>query len=291
MMRTSFTVMTLGTALLVAACRSRIPEQPIGRVVPAPVVVATPAGGGPWLYRPATQRRAVTLNQQATVEIRQDALVRTDTVSLQTEVAYTVFAGTHRISGIISAYRVQSGSAAAGTPPGLVVPFPFAGDFPSRGRQLELTQPASRTACASPAFGAAQSLRDLWFQPPDTLRIGTLWSDTSTYVVCRDGIPLQASNARTFRVTAAADSGGRQVLTINRRARGTIRGDGAQSGEPLTILGQLSGELTYHLAPATGDMLSVTGTSLLEFTLTSRLRTQQVRQQSRITAAPTLSKK
>ena len=290
-MRTSFTVMTLGTALLVGACRSRIPEQPIGRVEPAPVVVATPAGGGPWLYRPATQRRAVTLNQQATIEIRQDALVRIDTVSLQTEVAYTVFAGTHRITGTISAYRVQAGSAAAGTPPGLAVPFPFAGDFPSRGRQLELTQPTSRTACASPAFGATQSLRDLWFQPPDTLRIGTTWSDSSTYVVCRDGIPLQTSSARTFRVAAAADRGGRQVLTIDRRVRGTIRGDGAQSGEPLTILGQLSGELTYQLAPATGEVLSVTGTSLLEFTLTSRLRTQQVLQRSRITAAPTPSKK
>jgi len=195
------------------------------------------------------------------------------------------------MAGTSGAHRVLAGSAAAATPPGLVVPFPFAGDFPSRGRQLELTQPASRTACASPAFGAAQSLRDLWFQPPDTLRIGTTWSDSSTYVVCRDGIPLQTSSARSFRVTAAADSGGRQVLTIDRIARGTIRGDGAQSGEPLTILGQMSGELTYQLAPATGDVLSVTGTSLLEFTLTSRLRTQQVRQRSRITAAPTPSRK
>ena len=290
-MRTSFTVLTLGSALIVSACRSTIPEQPIGRAVLAPVVASAPVGGGPWLYRPATQRRLATLDQQATVEIRQDTLTRTDTVSLHAEVAFTVFAGTSRVTGTISAYRVQAGTAAAGTPPGLSVPFPFAGDFPSRGHQLELTQPASQTACTSPAFGAVQSLRDLWFQPPDTLRIGSSWTDSSTSVVCRDGIPLQTASQREFRVTAAADDGGRAVLTIVRRAHGTLRGGGAQAGEPLTIAGTTTGDLTYQLAPTTGELLSATGTSLLEFTLTSRLRTQQVRQRSRITVSPTPPKK
>jgi hypothetical protein len=285
-------MLTVASALLVSGCRSSIPEQPIGRAAPAPVVVAAaPASGGPWLYRPATQRRSVTLDQQATVEIRQDTLARTDTVSLHVDVAYTMFAGRNRITGVISAYRVHAGSAAPGTPPGLGVPFPFAGDFPSRGRQLELTQPASQTACASPAFGAAQSLRDLWLQPPDTLRIGTRWTDSSTYVLCRDGIPLRTASEREFRVTAFADDGGRPVLTIVRRAHGTLRGDGAQAGEPLTISGTTTGDLTYQLAPATGELLSATGASLLEFTLTSKLRTQQVRQRSRIAVTPTPSNK
>jgi hypothetical protein len=291
-MRTSFTVLTIAAALLVSACRSSIPEQPIGRAVPAPVVVAAaPADGGPWLYRPATQRRSATLDQQATIEIRQDTLTRTDTVSLHVDVAYTMFARTNRVTGAISAYRVHAGIAAPGTPPGLGVPFPFAGDFPSRTRQLELTQPASQTACASPAFGAAQSLRDLWFQPPDTLRIGTIWSDSSTYIFCRDGIPLRTTSQREFRVTAFADDGERLVLTIVRRAHGTLRGDGAPAGAPLMISGTTTGDLTYQLAPATGELLSASGTSLLEFTLTSKLRTQQVRQSSRLTVTATPSKK
>ncbi len=286
-MRTTFTVLTLGAALLGSACRSTVPEQPIGRTAPAPVVAAASAGGGPWLYRPVTQRRAVTLDQQATVEIRQDTLARTDTVSLRVDVAYTIFAGTNRVTGTVSAYRVHAGSAAAGTPPGLGVPFPFGGAFPLRGRQLELTQPAPQTACASPAFGATQSLRDLWFQPPDTLRIGTSWTDSSTYIFCRDGIPLRTTSQREFRVTAFADDGGRAVLTVVRRARGTLSGDGVQAGEPLTISGTTTGDFTYQLAPATGALLSANGASLLEFTLTSRLRTQQVRQRSRITVTPT----
>ena len=289
-MRTTFTVLTLGAALLGSACRSTVPEQPIGRTAPAPVVAAASAGGGPWLYRPVTQRRAVTLDQQATVEIRQDTLARTDTVSLRVDVAYTIFAGTNRVTGTVSAYRVHAGSAAAGTPPGLGVPFPFGGAFPLRGRQLELTQPAPQTACASPAFGATQSLRDLWFQPPDTLRIGTSWTDSSTYIFCRDGIPLRTTSQREFRVTAFADDGGRAVLTVVRRARGTLSGDGVQAGEPLTISGTTTGDFTYQLAPATGALLSANGASLLEFTLTSRLRTQQVRQRSRITVTPTTTK-
>ena len=290
-MRTSFTVLTAGPALLLSACRSSVPEQPLGRAAPTPVVAVALAGGGPWLYRPATQRRSVTLEQQATVEIRQDTLTRTDTVSLHADVAYTVFAGTNRVTGTISAYRVQAGTAVAGTPPGLGVPFAFAGDFPSRGRQLELTQPASQTACTSAAFGAAQSLRDLWFQPPDTLRLGTSWTDSSTYLFCRDGIPLRAASQREFRVTAFADAGGRTVLTIVRRARGALRGEGAQAGEPLTISGTTSGELTYQIAPTTGELLSAGGTSLLEFTLISKLRAQQVRQRSRISVTPMPAKK
>lgn len=277
--------------MLGSACRSTVPEQPLGRAAPAPVVAATSAGGGPWLYRPATQRRSATLDQQATVEIRQDTLARTDTVSLHAEVAYTVFAGTNRVTGTVSAYRVHAGSAAAGTPPGLGVPFPFGGDFPLRGRQLELTQPAPQATCASPAFGATQSLRDLWFQPPDTLRIGTSWTDSSTYLFCRDGIPLRTTSQREFRVTAFANNSGRVVLTVVRHARGTLSGDGAQAGEPLMISGTTTGDLTYQLAPATGELLSASGAALLEFTLTSRLRTQQVRQRSQITVTPTPSKK
>jgi hypothetical protein len=284
-MRTSFTLLTMALALLGSACRSSIPEQPIGRAAPAPVAASVAPGGGPWLYRPATQRRSVALDQQATVEIRQDTLVRTDTVSLRANVAFTVFAGTNRVTGAVSSYRVQTG-AASGTPPGLGVPFPFAGDFPSHKLQLELTQPAPQTACTSPAFGAVQSLRDLWFQPPDTLRLGTVWTDSSSYTVCRDGIPLHMVSLREFCVTASADDGERQVLTIARRAHGTVSGDGAQAGEPLTISGTTSGDLTYQLAPATGEVLSAAGASLLEFTLTSKLRTQRVLQRSRITISP-----
>jgi hypothetical protein len=289
-MRSHFALLLIGPALLVSGCRSSIPEQPIGRSAPAPVVSAAPAGGGLWLYRPATQRRTVSLDQQAVVEVRQDTLTRADSVSLHADVAFTMFAGTNRVTGTVSAYRVQSGAAAAATPPGLGVPFPFAGDFPAHGKQLELTQPSSQSACASPANGAVQSLRDLWLQPPDTLRLGTVWDDSSAYVLCRDGIPLRTVNHRQFRVTGAAEQDGRQVLTVIRNARGTLSGDGAQSGEPVSITGTSSGEMTYQLAPSTGELLSARGTSVLDFTLTSRVRMQRVRQRSRMVIVPVTAK-
>ncbi len=290
-MRTYFAGLFLCTAALASGCRSTIPEQLIIRTTPAPVVASVPTGGGLWLYRPATQRHAVTLDQQATVEVRLDTLTRTDTVTLRVDVAYTMFAGANRVTGTVGSYRVRAGAAAPGTPPGLGVPFPFAGDFPTRGRQLELTQPSPQAACTSPAHGAAQSLRDLWFQPPDTLRVGTTWVDSAAYTICRDGIPLRTTSHRQFRVMAATEQDGRAVLTIVRHASGAMTGEGAQAGEPLTITGTTSGELSYQLAPENGELLSAAGTSLLEFTLTSKLRVQRVRQSSRTTLSPAPVKK
>ena len=70
-----------------------------------------------------------------------------------------------------------------------------------------------------------------------------------------------------------------------------MTGEGAQAGEPLTITGITSGELSYQLAPENGELLSAAGTSLLEFTLTSKLRVQRVRQSSRTTLSPAPVKK
>ena len=132
--------------------------------------------------------------------------------------------------------------------------------------------------CASTALPVTQSLRDLWFRPPDTLRISTTWEDSSSYVVCRDGIPLRATVHRTFRITGTAERNGRLLLTIARQSRTTIEGNGAQFGEAVAVSGAGSGQLAYDFDPASGEVLGATGNATLDFSLRSRLRTQIVRQ-------------
>jgi hypothetical protein len=83
---------------------------------------------------------------------------------------------------------------------------------------------------------------------------------------------------RSFRVTGVSERAGRFVLTLMRTSRIALEGEGDQSGERVRITGSGVGEHTYTLDPSVGELLSARGTSTLDLTLQSRLRTQRVRQ-------------
>ena len=120
---------------------------------------------------------------------------------------------------------------------------------------------------------------------PGSLRVGTIWGDSGSYVTCRDGVRMRASVRRTFRVAAATERNGRASLAIVRLSRTLLEGEGAQAGEPVSITGSGSGELSYLLDAGVGEIVSALGTSTLELTLRSKLRTQLVRQSGEIRIA------
>ncbi len=193
--------------------------------------------------------------------------------------AFATFASLGRVNGTITAFRVQSGgSATAGAPAGLTLPFAFVGDYSARGQQLVVTTPRSPTPCASAQLSVTQAVRDLWFRAPDTLRVGTTWTDSTSYTLCRDGLPLQASVRRTFRVTGVSDRDGRTIITTLRTSRTSLSGGGRQAGDAISVDGAGNGELTYELDASAGAILSARGTTTFEFVLRSKLRAQRVRQ-------------
>lgn len=276
--RKSFTVAAAACALF-AACRAgTVPNQVLTK--PAPVSVAPPvarASVGPWAYRPSTQRQGFTVEQTAVIAIHADTSTRTDTISTHVELAFTR-AASGATGGNVTAYAVQGAGRGATLPAGLALPFPFRADYSASGQQLDFTAPRDATPCSSVALAAAQSLRDLWFRAPDTLRVGTTWSDSSSYVVCRDAIPLRATARRAFRVSGSLERDGRVVLTVSRISRTTLDGTGAQFGETVGVNGAGSGSLDYELDTTSGEIVSAKGTSTLDLTLRSRVRTQVVRQ-------------
>jgi hypothetical protein len=277
-LRTCVGTMIAGAALL-AGCRSgAVPSQVLTKPAPASAPATTPRVGGPWAYRPSTEREAFAVDQQAIVVIRLDTSAHTDTVSSHAEVAFRVAATTHGIDGDVGAFLVQDVTHAAGTPPGLVTPFPFRAEYPARGIQLDFIAPVNAAPCSSTALAVAQSLRDLWFQPPDTLRVGATWSDSSSYVVCRDGIPLHATVHRVFHISAMAAAGGQPLLSISRVARTVIDGSGTQFGETVGVNGAGTGQLAYNFDPASGEIVSATGNATLDLSLHSHLSTQNVHQ-------------
>jgi hypothetical protein len=262
---------------LLAACRSgAVPNQVLTKPAPPSVAAPVPRTSGPWAFHPSTQRQNFILDQTAVVAIRLDSAARVDTISTHAEITFTTAAGA--TSGSVGAFVVQSAGRAAAVPPGLTLPFPFRAEYSASGQQLGFTAPRDASPCSSLALASAQSLRDLWFRMPDTLRVGSAWSDSSSYVVCRDGIPLRATVRRAFRVVDAVEWEGHTRLDIARTARTSIDGTGTQFGESITVSGTGSGTMLYTLDTVSGDVVSADGTSALDFSVRGRLRSQSVRQ-------------
>jgi hypothetical protein len=273
----------LASCVLLAACRgTTVPNQVLTKPVPAVVPPPVARTGGPWAYRPSVDRQGFVVDQRAVVSIRSDTTTRADTVESHVELAFTVAPAGNVVAGNVSAFLVGGGGRTAATPAGLEIPFSVRAEYPARDAPLTFTAPRDATPCASLALSAAQSLRDLWFRPPDTLRAGTLWQDSASYVVCRDGVPLRATTHRTFRISAANTNEGRTMLSISRLSRTTFDGAGKQFGEPVTVSGTGSGELNYVLDPSRGEILSASGSSTLDLTLRSHVRTQAVHQTAEI---------
>jgi hypothetical protein len=264
---------------LLAACRSgTVPNQILTKPAPAIVPAPPPRTTGPWSYRPSIQRQGFVVDQRAVISVRFDTSTHIDTISSHAEVAFTNTPAANSVTGSVGVFLVQGAGRGAATPAGLVTPFPVRAEYSGRGLQLDFTAPRDLAPCASTALAVAQSLRDLWFRPPDTLRVGTAWEDSSSYVVCRDGIPLRATVHRAFRISGSGERDGRLLVMISRTSRTVIEGAGVQFGEAVSVSGRGNGELVYDLDPASGEILSAKGSTTLEFSLRSRLRGQLVRQ-------------
>ena len=266
-------------AITATACRPPVPEQTRPRpatTLPAP---ATSARRTQWLLRPSTGRVAYLLENNTILSIREDSALRVDSVASQTEASFTGGLRGTRISGQVLAYSVSMGGQPSVVPPGLGLPFPFLATSSEPGGQVRFVAPAA-SPCAAPALGVAQSMRDLWFSVPDTLRIGSVWRDSARVANCRDQVPFFSSVVRTFRVVAVGVSDARELLTVVRISTVVIRGDGAQSREPVTLSGSGGGELTYQLDVDAGEIVAAQGLATTELTLRGKVRTQVVRQSS-----------
>ena len=279
-------VAAAASLVLLAACRSgTVPNQVLTKPAPvhAPPQVARPVGA--WAYRASAAAQRFTVDESAVISIELDSATRIDTVSSHAEVAFTNAPATHAVNGNVGAFLVGAAGRTPATPRGLQVPFPFRAMYAATNLQVEFIAPADVTPCSSSELAAVQSLRDLWFEVPDTLRIGSTWADSSSYVTCRDGIPLRATVHRMFHVAGSAAHDGRTHLSVMRLSRTLVEGRGVQFGDSVTVSGAGNGQLAYDLDPVSGEVASATGTATLDFSLRSSRRTQIVRQAAEIRIA------
>lgn len=282
-MRTTFRYVAAaaGCALLSACQHGPVPNQVLTK--PAPVRAPSPAisHSGAWRFEPSTALQRFTIDQRAVVSIDADTTAQPDTLISHAEVSFTAPTA-QGVSGSVTAFLVGSSGRAAATPAGLEIPFSFRAAYSTPDVQLSILAPADTSSCSSTQRAAVQSARDLWFRAPDTLHVGSTWSDSASYVTCRDGIPLRSVVHRMFHVAGASTRNGRTLLSISRLIRTRIDGRGSQFGDSIVVSGSGNGQLTYDLDPASGEVISASGSSTLDISLRGSQRTQIVRQTAEI---------
>jgi hypothetical protein len=269
--RNNFAAFSLGCFAL-GACRSSVPNQVLTKPAPVTAAASQPVARDFWVFQPTPNRQLFVIDQRAAITTHRDSTTRIDSVASHTELSFSNAnaAGTS-IRGEITVFSVRAAGAAANVPVPIAFPLPFTARYPARDRQVVFDFDGYEQ-CGSPSFVAAQTLRDLTYRPPDTVRVGTTWSDSSTYLVCRDGIPMNATVRRTFRVTGTVAEGIRTLLIVSRQSQTALAGNGFPFGELTVVNGAGTGELVYRIDPATGEIISAAGTATLDLSERNQLR-------------------
>lgn len=236
----------------------------------------------PWAMVRSAGSFAHTLRLSSELVSRVDTVTRVDSSTATLSVSWSRLAGSEpaRLSGLVTLYAVGAG---AGDPPalaGLLLPIPFSATEGWNASQARLEVPASG-ACGLAAT-AFPVLRELLVSPPTRLVEGSSWSDSASYDLCRDSIPLRIKSVRRFVVIGAERRGTEVLVLVDRTSSVSIEGGGIQFGEPLTITAAGTGTMRLELRPAGAVVVSAHGQSELSMTMRGRRRTQELRQHTRI---------
>jgi len=270
--------------LLAGACVS----SPLARTAPRPTAAtAAPSGpstAGPWAMRPSTAPQNVLVSTQAVVTITGDPATRVDSLRSTLDASYAQLPGNvRRLDGRLAAFQVASGAGTPTSVAGLTLPARFSVELGGTAAGFRL--PTASNVCSDPSLSVMQGLYDAWTLLPDTLGLRTEWVDTVQTISCRDRVPMKGTGVRRFRVARADVENGRVVVTIERKAKTRLAGEGEQFGEHVIIDGQGESTVRYALDVQSARWLRASGASTLELSFKSKIRNQRVRQESQISVS------
>lgn len=273
--------------LVVAISSAFACVAPPSTPAPLPAPVQQPPSArdlleAPWSIARPEGSFTNTLRLSSELVSRVDSVERTDSSTTVVVVTWSRLAGAEpaRLSGLVTAYGVGNAAGASAPIPGLLLPVPFSATDAQEARQAQLEAAAS--ASCSPAAAVLQPLQELFVSAPPGLAPGTFWGDSATYAICRDSIPLAVRSSRSFRVVGAERRGDLVVILVDRTSVVTLRGEGSQFGEPLSISAEGSGSMRLVLSRESGAIIEAHGDAELRMTMRGRRRAQELRQRTRI---------
>lgn len=267
-----------------AACAGRSPAPSSAPSVRTPLV--RNALDAPWQVRDAGLHRAQRISVRSHLISRVDSVVREDSLESRLDVAWSEVpdASPRRVAGMVTRFEVRVLPDTTGVvPSGVTLPFSFVAELATGAIPAVTTPPSA--SCDQPNAAVIQGWREAWVSLPARLEPGQRWQDSSRYVFCRDGIPLTAEVVRAFTAVEAEDRGGEVVVVVDRETRQTLRGEGTQFGEPVTLRGEGDGTMRLWVALRRGVIVDAEGTSTLRVELEGRRRRQELVQTSLVQIA------
>ncbi len=277
--RSGWLVVLVGVAVACAAPAS----TPSARPDPSPAApgVRDPLEA-PWVMTRGAGTFVHTLRLSSELASRVDTVERVDSSTATLRVSWSRLAGSDpaRLSGLVTEYGVGAGAVGPQALAGLLLPVPFSATEGWNASQARLEVPAS-AACGLAAT-VTSLVRELFVSPPTRLIEGSSWSDSASYELCRDSIPLRIRSVRRFVVVGAERRGSEVLVLVDRTSNVAIEGEGMQFGEPLTITATGTGAMRLELRPAGAVVVTAQGGSELSMTMRGRRRTQELRQHTRI---------
>lgn len=272
--------LALLSLLALAACGGR--PAPVRVPGPTRVTAAADPLAPPWRIprdgRLRTQQLVLTARLTSVTDsvMREDSLGSTMTAQWSAGDARPV-----RLAGMITAFEVRSGLGAPWqSPAGIALPISFLAVASADDTQPEILIPPSAD-CESLAAAVVQGWRELWVSVPQELRPGDRWQDSSSYVVCRDGIPLRVTAVREFEAEGAELRGGVAHVVVSRRSRLSLDGRGVQFGDSVALVGSATGSARLYF-PLAGGAFTGAGEGVLRLELRGRRREQRLTQESRL---------
>lgn len=275
-----FLALTLGLAALSACASGAGTPRPSG---PTWLPVARDPAAPPWEVRNPARLRSQRVRIAAELVSRVDSAARRDSLESVLELSWGEVpdASPARLAGMVTQFELRVPPLTQWQrPQGVALPFSFLAEH------LPGSMPRFRTpdgaSCTDLRATVVQGFREAWVALPARLEPGASWQDSSRYVMCRDGVPLNVEIARDFVVDSAAERGGELLLFLRRRTRTALRGEGLQFGEPITLTGEGEGEMSLVVSLDGGVILSGRGRSVLHVRMDGRRRQQFLLQTSEI---------
>lgn len=272
----------LGAVSLAVSCAS-----PAGAPAPRPAPtsaapVVRNALEAPWAVTRRVGSFANTIRLSSQLISRVDSVEHTDSSTAIIRVSWTRLAGEApaRLSGLVSEYGVGVGVLDPAPLVGLRLPVPFSAIDGQGASQAQLDVALSG-ACSLSAV-VLPPARELFVSPPHSLRAGSSWSDSLSYTICRDSVPLQVRSARSFKVVGAERRQEVVVVLVDRTSTVTMLGEGTQFGETLKIAAEGSGTMRLELRLDDGSVFAALGEAELRMTMRGRRRSQDLKQHTRI---------
>ena len=136
------------------------------------------------------------------------------------------------------------------------------------------------STCDSMEETARALAGDLYIQIPVPVQEAQSWSDSTSLVLCRGGIPLTATRISRFYITEVRESRDSVLAKVLRQTSLTITGSGTQSARRITVRGQGTSETAFTYDLRAGRFLESTGQSVLQLGFETIQQTEQVIQRS-----------